>query len=76
MKIASEHTVSWNFVRKIESELYTNDRCVVSPEEITLDIGEPAEDGARIYCFGSIGLLRPLLLVPQEANAILEELRQ
>jgi hypothetical protein len=37
-KIASEHKVSWKFVQKIESEFYTNDRCVVSPEEITLDI--------------------------------------
>ncbi len=25
MKIASEHKVSWKFVRKIENELYTND---------------------------------------------------
>ncbi len=25
MKIASEHKVSWKFVQKIESELYTND---------------------------------------------------
>ena len=24
-KIASEHNVSWKFVRKIDSELYTND---------------------------------------------------
>ena len=38
LKIASEHKVSWQFVRKIESELYTNDQCVVSPEEITLDM--------------------------------------
>ena len=38
LKIASEHKVSRKFVRKIESELYTNDRCVVSPEEITLDM--------------------------------------
>ena len=37
-KIASEHKVSRDFVRKIESELYMNDRCVVSPEEITLDM--------------------------------------
>ena len=37
-KIASEHKVSRKFVRKIESELYTNDWCVVSPEEITLDM--------------------------------------
>ena len=33
-KIASEHKVSRKFVWKIESELYTNNRCVVSPEEI------------------------------------------
>ncbi len=34
--------------------------------------GKMAEDGARIYYSGSIGLLRPLLLVPQEADMILE----
>ena len=37
-KIASEHKVDWWFVRKIESELYANEGCVVSPEEVTLDM--------------------------------------
>jgi hypothetical protein len=38
LNIASEHKISWKFVRKVESELYMNDGCVVSPEEITLDM--------------------------------------
>jgi len=37
-KIASEHKVDWWFVRKIESELYANEGCVVSPEEVTLNM--------------------------------------
>ncbi len=37
-KIASEHKVDRRFVRKIESELYANEGCVVSPEEVTLDM--------------------------------------
>ena len=34
-----------------------NDGCVVSQEEIYVGCGEPAEDGTRIYCFGSIGFV-------------------
>jgi hypothetical protein len=37
-KIASEHKVDRWFVRKIESELYLNDGCVVFLEEVTLDM--------------------------------------
>ena len=37
-KIASEHKVDWWFVQKIESELYANEGCVVSPEEVMLDM--------------------------------------
>ena len=37
-KIALKHTVSRFLMWKIESELYTNDWCVVSPEKITLDM--------------------------------------
>ena len=38
LKIASEHKVDRWFVRKIESELYANEGCVVSPEEVMLDM--------------------------------------
>ena len=38
LKIALEHKVSRDVVWKIESELYTNDWCVVSPEATTLDM--------------------------------------
>jgi hypothetical protein len=37
-KIASEHKVDRWLVRKIESELYANEGCVVSPEEVTFDM--------------------------------------
>ncbi len=37
-KIASEHKVDWWVEQKIESELYANKGCVVSPEEVTLDM--------------------------------------
>jgi hypothetical protein len=36
--IAHEHKVDRKFVRKIESKLYRNDGCVVSLEEVTLDM--------------------------------------
>jgi hypothetical protein len=36
--IAHEHKVDRKFVWKIESELYRNDGCVVSSEEVTLDM--------------------------------------
>jgi hypothetical protein len=36
-KITLDLKVYWWFVQKIESEPYTNDGCVILPEEVTLD---------------------------------------
>ena len=76
-KIASEHKVSWKFMQKIESELYINDWCVVSPEEITLDMvsWQRMGPGTIILDQSDCFALYCLYHRPQEADTILEEIR-
>ncbi len=68
-KIASEHNADWKIVRKIESEIYVNDGCVVSPEEVTLDMVSQQKLGPGSIVLDQAKLLCPLLLVPQEQEA-------
>jgi hypothetical protein len=63
-KIASEHKVDRWLVRRM---------CSFSGGGY-VGYGEPAAVGTRIHCIGSSRLLCPLLLVPQEAYAILTKL--